>query len=121
MVLIGALSNQDLRTLYQRLTTRDWKQAVRRHAFACGVAPDGRRKFGSVRDAIVAVLAEADGELRVREIYERVEGLLGEPVARSSVSDCLRKGCRRRMPLFEYLGRAGYRLAQGWALSPSEA
>jgi hypothetical protein len=107
----GRLSNHDLTTLLQRLTAHDWKQAARPLGLARGVAPDGRRKFGTVRDAIVEVLDEADSELRVREIQERVEQLLGGHVSRSSVKDYLRKGCGRRLPLFEYLGRGGYRLA----------
>ena len=77
-----------------------------------GVAPDGRRKFGTVRDAIVQVLAQADRELRVREIQKGVEDVLGGPVSHSSVKDYLRKGCRRRVPVFEYRGRRGYRLAE---------
>ena len=64
-------------------------------ALAGGVAPDGRRRFGSVRDAILAVLTEAGGEMRVGEIHERVEQLLGEPVPGSSVRMYLRRGCRR--------------------------
>jgi hypothetical protein len=111
MVLIGRLSNQDLTDLYQRLTARDWKQAPGRHTLARGI-PDGRRKFGTVRDAIVAVLEQASDELRVRDIHAGVEKLLGEPVARSSVRDYLRKGCSRRTPLFEYHGSRGYRLAR---------
>ena len=88
------------------------EQADRRHPSAGGVAPDGRRKFGTVHDAIVAVLEQAGCELRVRDIHESVEKLLGEPVSSSSVKDYLRKGCRRRVPLFEYCGKRGYRLAR---------
>jgi hypothetical protein len=96
--------------LFQSLMARDWKQAERPHRSTSGIAPDGRRKFGTVRDAIVEVLAQADSDLRVREIHKRVEELLGGHVSASSVKDYLRKGCRRRVPLFEYLGRRGYRL-----------
>jgi hypothetical protein len=52
-------------------------------------------------------------DTRVREIHARVEKLLGEPISPSSVRDYLRKGCRRRVPLFEYCGEHGYRLAGG--------
>src|SRR5439155_4307856 len=48
-------------------------------------APDSRRPFGSVRDAIVQVLSEADGDLRVRDIQAGVERLLGGPVSPTSV------------------------------------
>ena len=111
MVLIGRLSNHDLTTLLQRLTDGDWKQTRRGHRFASGVAPDGRRKFGTVRDAIVAVLEEAEGDLRVRDIHDGVEKLLGEHVSTTSVKAYLRRGCSRRTPIFEYLGKRGYRLA----------
>jgi hypothetical protein len=64
-----------------------------------------------VRDAIVAVLGQASGDLRVRDIHRQVEQLLNEPVPDSSVKDCLRRGCRKDPPLFEYVGmRRGYRL-----------
>lgn len=113
MDLTGRLSNHELAALLQRLTARDWKQADRRHPSAGGVAPDGRRKFGTVRDAIVLVLEQASCELRVRDIHQGVEKLFGESVSSSSVKDYLRKGCRRRVPLFEYCGRRGfYRLAK---------
>ena len=112
MVLVGRLSNHDLTALYQQLTARGWKQAERQRLAAGGVAADGRRKFGTVRDAIVTVLEQAGCELRVRDILEGVEQLLGEFVSSSSVRDYLRKGCRRRTPLFEYLGSRGYRLAR---------
>lgn len=112
MDLVGRLSNPDLTTLLQSLTARGWKQALPRHSSAAGIAPDGRRKFGTVRDAIVAVLEQAGCELRVRDIHEAVEELLGESVSTSSVKDYLRKGCQRQSPIFEYRGREGYRLAQ---------
>jgi hypothetical protein len=112
MDLVGRLSNHHLTSLLERLTPHDWKQADRPHGSAGGLAPDGRRKFGTVRDGIVHVLAEADSDLRVREIQKGVEEVLSGPVSRSSVKDYLRKGCRRRVPLFEYRGRDGYRLAR---------
>ena len=112
MDLVGRLSNHDLTKLLERLTAHDWKQADRPHPSASGVAPDGRRKFGTVRDAIVQVVANAGSELRVRETQKGVEEVLGGPVSHSSVKDYLRKGCRRRAPLFEYRGRDGYRLAR---------
>ena len=110
MDLVGRLSNPDLVTLLQSLTAHEWKQADPPQPTTNGVASDGRRKFGTVRDAIVQVLARADRALRVREIQVGVEEVLGGPVSPSSVKDYLRKGCRRRIPLFEYRGREGYRL-----------
>jgi hypothetical protein len=112
MGLVGRLSNPDLTTLFQVLTSHDWRQPQARQRGESGVAPDGRRKFGTVRDAIVQVLARADSDVRVRDIHKGVEDVLGGPVSPSSVKDYLRKGCRRRAPLFEYRGRDGYRLAR---------
>ena len=97
-------------TLLQRLTAHDWKQADLRRRSTSAVAPDGRRKFGSVRDAIVKVLTLADGDMRVRDIHKRVEYFLGGPVSRSSVKTYLRHSCQRRQPLLEYRGKSGYRL-----------
>jgi hypothetical protein len=105
--LTGRLSNHDVTALFQGLTARDWKQVSRGHPSAAGVAPDGRRKFGAVRDAIVVVLEQAGCELRVRDIHKGVEKLLGEPVSRGSVKAFLHNGCRRKRPLFEYRGRDG--------------
>jgi hypothetical protein len=97
--------------MLQGLANLDWEQELRWSRRVHGVAPDGRRKFGSVRDAILAVLEEAGSELRVRDIHARVEEPLGESVG-SSVRDYLHKGCRRSSPLFQYFGKRGYRVIQ---------
>src|SRR5438067_8767599 len=110
MDLISRLSNHDLTTLLQRLTTLDWRHDSTRRGHREGVAPDGRRRFGAVRDEIVAVLEQADGELLVREIHAGVEARLDEPVSRGSVKSYMRASSQRKAPLFEYLGKRGYRL-----------
>jgi len=76
------------------------------------MAPDGRRKFGTVRDAIVQVLRDAGTELRMRDIHARVQELLQEPVCRGSVKSYLCKGCGTKAPLFERVGRGRYRLGR---------
>ena len=81
MDLTGRLSNHDLTTVLQRLTAHDWKQAAAPQRSRSGIAPDGRRKFGTVSDAIVQVLATADSDLRVREIQKGVEKVLGGAVS----------------------------------------
>src|SRR5713226_5090357 len=88
----GRLSNPDLMALLQRLTTHDWKQAPQSHRSASGPAPDGRRKFGTVRDAIIEVLAQAGSEVRVKDIQNGVEQILIGSVSTSSVKDYLRRG-----------------------------
>ena len=72
--------------------------------------PDGRRKFGTVRDAIVQVLTEAGGELRARDIQACVEELLGGKVSRFSVADYLLVRSKGANPLFERTRRGHYRL-----------
>ena len=95
MVLVGRRSNHDLATLLQRLTARDWMQACCTHPLVGGVAPDGRRPFGSIREAIVAVLEQAEFPLRVLEVHAAVERLPGEKVSRGSVKASLWGGSRR--------------------------
>ena len=109
MVLVGLLSNPELTSLYQCLISRDWHKARRRKQGLAGWS-DGRRKFGSVGQAIVQVLARADTELRVEDIHKSVEYLLGGPVSRSSVKNYLRRGCERRAPLFERVSHGRYRV-----------
>jgi hypothetical protein len=111
MGLIGRLSNQKTATLYQCLTSRDWRKAHRKRlAEELGPHPDGRRSFGSVSRTIIQVLAQAGAELRVTEIHRRVEEELGSSVAASSIKMYLHRGCRQSRPIFTYCGRKGYRL-----------
>jgi hypothetical protein len=51
--------------------------------------PLKRRERAPVLDAVSAVLAEAEMPMRAREIHAAVEILRSEPVAWSSVKDCL--------------------------------
>src|SRR6266545_4903764 len=107
MVLVGRLSNQDLSTLLESLTTRAGKQGTppRRSG---GVAPDGRRKCSSVGAAVIQVLKEAGTDLRLADIHRRVGLLLGSPVSRSSVKSYLARDDHRRTPLFERVSRGRY-------------
>lgn len=74
--------------------------------------PDGRRRFGTVSNAIVEVLATADGELRVKEVRARVEARLGGPVSRFSVSDYLLTRSKGPRPLFGRTGHGRYLLLE---------
>jgi hypothetical protein len=93
---LSGFPNPVLTTLFQGLTARDLRQADPPQRTHPGIAPDGRRKFGTVRDAIVQVLANADSDLRVKQIQRGVEEILGGPVSHSSVKDYLRKGGRHQ-------------------------
>jgi hypothetical protein len=63
-----------------------------------------------VTDAVVHVLSQAGSEMRYVDVHRAVEELLDGPVARSSVKNALVKGCSRRQPRFERVGRGRYRL-----------
>jgi hypothetical protein len=89
MVLTERFSNTELAGLLQRLTARDWKQATHEKFEVAKIAPDGRRRFGQINDAVTRVLQGEPARLRVREIHARVELLLGEPASRSSVKNAL--------------------------------
>jgi hypothetical protein len=108
-VLAETLSNPELTTLFQRLTSADWHQAKRRRRRSYGWG-DGRRPFGTVSGAIVQVLSEADSDLRVRDIKAQVEQLLGNSVSRHSVKSYLHRGCDRDPPQFTHPARGRYRV-----------
>src|SRR3990172_5640581 len=94
MVLTGRLSNHDLTTLLQRLTSRECKQARIRRPAVAESSPDGRRSFGSVSNAVLSVLVEAGSQgLRATEIQGIVQAELGGVVSASSIKNHLAKNC----------------------------
>jgi hypothetical protein len=97
MVLAKGLSNSRLERLFEHLTTATPNQPATPRSPTRGVAPDGRRKCGSVSNAIVEVLSGAESELRVSVIHERVEGILGSAVSRGSVKGYLNTAAVARM------------------------
>lgn len=110
--LVGCLSNSLTNSNLQRLTSADRHQARPRRPAARGVAPDGRRKFGTVSDVIVQVLSETEADLRVREIKDEVERRLRSPVSRHSIKGYLSKQVQGENPLFERTSRGRYTLAR---------
>jgi hypothetical protein len=106
--LIEPLSHTALTEALERLTTRSWPQAPSFRKPRTSPA-DARRKFASVSDAVVQVLADAPSELRFIEIYEAVDALLEGQVARSSVKNALASESSRRFPRFERVGHGRYR------------
>ena len=109
VVLSGGLSNQDLQGLLNSLTGEECRQARRRAKPRVGW-PDGRRQFGEVSGAIKTVLAEADGEMRLKDVHAEVERLLGGEVSFRSVADFLTKNSKGQKPLFERPSYGHYRL-----------
>jgi hypothetical protein len=62
-------------------------------------------------EAVATVLGSA-GEMQARDVHEAIEGLLDEPVSRSSVKNCLAKKSVGPARQFERAGRGRYRLAR---------
>ena len=110
MALSGGLSNTSIQGLLQCLTEHPQDQAPRPRRLRAGWS-DGRREFGTVDDAVVAVLNARGTEMRARDIHTAVEELLGERVSRYSVADSLRRKSRGRRQLFVRAGYSVYALA----------
>ena len=109
MVLSGGLSNHSFADLLQCLTSEKLHQVKRRAKIEAGW-PDGRRKFGTVSGAVVAVLTRTDSEMRMRTIHAEVERELGGSVSFQSVADYLIKNSKGPKPLFERPRYGHYRL-----------
>jgi hypothetical protein len=112
MVLVGRLSNRRFTEILHGLSGDFGEDAGLVRQFASAGAPDGRRKCGSVGDAVVQVLRAAETDLRLKEIHMRVSQLLGGSVSRSSVKSYLARDGERRTPLFERVSRGHYALRQ---------
>jgi hypothetical protein len=69
-----------------------------------------KRERAPILDAVGAVLAEAETPMRAREIHAAVETMRGEPVAWSSVKDCLASNAKPE-GRFIRIARGRYRLA----------
>ena len=110
MVLVGALSNPELKDLFQSLTSQPRRKQRRTRPENEGPTPDGRRQFGTFSSAIVAVLSQTEGDLRVKEIWDEVEQLLGEPVSRHSVKSYLHRGTYD-LKIFKRVRHGRYKLS----------
>jgi hypothetical protein len=69
------------------------------------------RRPGWVHDAVVRVLADHQGPMRVAHVHAAVEALLGEPVSSDSVSWALAADVRGPAPSFVRVARGRYVLA----------
>jgi len=75
-----------------------------------GVAPDGRRSFGSVSRAIWDALGEVGSKgLRDSEIHRIVQTELDAMVSASSIKNHLAKNCNGDLARFERISRGRYR------------
>jgi hypothetical protein len=112
-----SLSHLEFTEGLELLAARGWRQlrARSRKGLQNSTA---RRRFAQVGDAIVQVLADAGTDLRMIEVHEAVEELLGEPVSRSSVKNYLASNSQRPRRRIERVSRGHYRLLS--AASPSK-
>jgi hypothetical protein len=85
MDLLGRLSNPSPKVL----AVLDLSLPAARPARKRAAKPESQLRVGDVRDAMIAVLAEAGKPLRVSVIHERVVQKLGEPVTYGHVKDFL--------------------------------
>lgn len=68
------------------------------------------RRPGWVMNAVVRVLADEDGPMRLTHVHAAVERLLGLTVSKDSVGWCLSSGVRGKEPRFERVSYGCYRL-----------
>jgi hypothetical protein len=106
------LSNQDVQLSLSHLAR---KLARLRASDALPRAITTRRRRarrpGWVRDAVVRVLADHGGPIRVTHVHAEVEALLGGPVSSDSVSWVLFSDVRGPAPLFVRVAPGRYVLA----------
>lgn len=111
--LVGRLSNPSaaLGAVFEALPDKPLEPKER-------LAPEpekGRLGNGVVQRAVVKVLAADDGPMRCADIYRAVEGVLGHPVSKDSVSWCLATGAKDKAPRFDRVDYGTYRLNRRWA------
>jgi hypothetical protein len=111
MGLSGGLSNHSFTDLLQCLTGEGPVQAPRQADRERAGWPDGRRGFGTVGGAIIAVLSGAEWEMRMKVIHAEVEEELGGSVSVQSVADYLIRRSKGSRPLFVRTRYGHYRLA----------
>jgi hypothetical protein len=70
-----------------------------------------RRRAGAVQEAVLRVLAAAEGPLRAREIHVAAEELAGNPLSWNTVKDCLHKNARRPDSPVERVSHGSYRMS----------
>ena len=110
VVLSGGLSNSAFGDLVHFLESREARKGPLRRKTPQAGWPDGGRKFGTVRDAIVTVMARAGGEMRVRDIHLEVQKELRGQVSRFSVADYLRVRSQPPKPVFARTRHGHYTL-----------
>lgn len=72
---------------------------------------EGRRRFGSIGKAVLAVLAVADRELTVHEIRLEAEQVLGGPISRHAIAYQLQTRSKAPEPIIVQTRGRYYRMA----------
>jgi hypothetical protein len=109
MGLVGALSNPLVQGKLGQLSEKLGEVAA-------GGGPrrpssfERKRRAGVLTDAIGEVLGDAREAMRMYEIHVAAEALLGQPVPRSTVKNCLANNCRGVGGRFERVARGRYGL-----------
>lgn len=114
--LTGQLSNPPeplarLLSILSRPTARTKRRSTKPKAGYRTGYVEGRRRFGSVGKAVLAVLASADRALTAHEIRLEAEKMLGSPVSRHSIAYQLRTRSKVPEPIVIQTRRRYYRLA----------
>lgn len=108
MGLSGGLSNTSITDLLQCLTERRPHQERQPRPSRAGW-PDGRREFGSVGRAVLAVLASAEKDMTAHEIRLEAEKLLGGAISRHLIAYQLQTRTRGPNPTIVQTGGRYYR------------
>jgi hypothetical protein len=88
MGFVGTYSNVEAMERVRRLLPKLEKLAASGEP-APLPRPMRKRERAPILEAVTQILAEAEVPMRAREIHVSVEAVRGEPVAWSSVKDCL--------------------------------
>jgi hypothetical protein len=107
-----ALSNQEVQSSLSHLAQKLARLRARDAPPRAIVSRRRRaRRPGWVRDAVIRVLADDGGPMRVAHVHAAVEASLGEPVSANSVSWVLASHAAGPVALFVRVTRGRYVLA----------
>ena len=104
------LSHETVTTRLERLSKRNWRKTTRSRPAAPELGPSTTRKFGTVGDAVIAVLSRTDSDLRVAEVHGEIAKILDGHVSLSSVKNSLARNCNGPDTPFERVAHGRYRL-----------
>jgi hypothetical protein len=111
MGLVGSLWNPELQVRLQRIHRHIAGQAASGGPSAKRPPPQfQRRRPGTIRDAILAVLVEHRCGLRVRDVAVAVTAQLDGPIKIASLSPAFWREAQSSSGRFEQIGRGRYRV-----------